>query len=57
MAPLKALCNEKYNDWNEKFASHNLNCIELTGDSENIDDLNVIKKAHIVCTTPVSVIC
>ena len=32
MAPLKALCSEKHNEWKEKFEKlHDLKCIELTG--------------------------
>ena len=52
MAPLKALCSEKHNEWSEKFEKlHGLKCIELTGDTEN-DNENEIDSAHIICTTP-----
>jgi len=55
VAPLRALCNEKYNDWSQKFSQFNLNCIELTGDDENsFDDFKSIKNSNIICTTPVS---
>lgn len=57
MAPLKALCTEKFNEWQEKFEKlHNLSCIQLTGDT-NIDTYNdqnntMIENANIICTTP-----
>ena len=54
MAPLKALCNEKYNEWAKKFSQHNLKCVELTGDTDSFDEVNSINNANIICTTPVS---
>lgn len=55
VAPLKALCSEKYNEWSEKFEKlHGLKCVELTGDSEQADDEAIIENANIICTTPVS---
>ena len=56
MAPLKALCSEKYTEWREKFERlHGLKCIELTGDTETLDDetdVEIVRAAHIICTTP-----
>ena len=58
MAPLKALCAERFKDWSEKFEKHlNLKCIELTGDTENDDDQNDLscaENANIICKTPVN---
>lgn len=57
MAPLKALCTEKYNEWTEKFENlHKIKCIELTGDTEieMENNLSYLETANIICTTPVS---
>lgn len=52
MAPIKALCNQRYEDWKEKFGPIGLMCKELTGDTE-MDDYFEIQDAHIIITTPV----
>ncbi|XP_019646641.1 PREDICTED: LOW QUALITY PROTEIN: probable ATP-dependent DNA helicase HFM1 [Branchiostoma belcheri] len=51
MAPMKALCSERYLDWKEKFGPLGLKCQELTGDSE-IDDYYQLRDCHVVLTTP-----
>ncbi|XP_068547076.1 probable ATP-dependent DNA helicase HFM1 isoform X7 [Anas acuta] len=51
MAPIKALCSQRYHDWKEKFGPIGLNCKELTGDTV-MDDLFEIHHAHIIITTP-----
>ncbi|KAE8748528.1 hypothetical protein FOCC_FOCC004704 [Frankliniella occidentalis] len=51
MAPVKALCSEKLHDWARKFSRLNINCIEVTGDSD-VADLNHLNRHHIVLTTP-----
>ncbi|KAM4642183.1 putative ATP-dependent DNA helicase HFM1 [Discoglossus pictus] len=51
MAPIKALCGQRFDDWTEKFGPIGLNCKELTGDTQ-IDDLFEIQHAHIIMTTP-----
>lgn len=56
MAPIKALCSQRFDDWKEKFGSIGLNCKELTGDTV-MDDLFEIQHTHIIITTPVSIIC
>lgn len=56
MAPIKALCSQRFDDWKEKFGSIGLNCKELTGDTV-MDDLFEIQHTHIIMTTPVSIIC
>jgi ATP-dependent DNA helicase HFM1/MER3 len=50
-APTKALCSERQRDWQKKFAPLDLNCIELTGDSDSVDLRNV-QTANIIVTTP-----
>ena len=52
VAPIKALCSERYHDWNNKFSPLGLNCTELTGDT-NIEDFQALQRSHIVFTTPV----
>lgn len=51
MAPLKALCSERLNDWKVKFQPFNLKCLEVTGDSD-VDDYSSIKTANLIFTTP-----
>nr|XP_048303113.1 probable ATP-dependent DNA helicase HFM1 [Myodes glareolus] len=51
MAPIKALCSQRFDDWKEKFGSIGLNCKELTGDTV-MDDLFEIQHTHIIMTTP-----
>ncbi|NXA70674.1 HFM1 helicase, partial [Mohoua ochrocephala] len=51
MAPIKALCSQRFDDWKEKFGPIGLTCKELTGDTL-IDDLFEIHHADIIITTP-----
>ncbi|XP_066122618.1 probable ATP-dependent DNA helicase HFM1 [Saccopteryx bilineata] len=51
MAPIKALCSQRFDDWKRKFGPIGLNCKELTGDTL-MDDLFEIQHAHIIMTTP-----
>ncbi|XP_064613087.1 probable ATP-dependent DNA helicase HFM1 [Liolophura sinensis] len=51
MAPIKALCSERYLDWRDKFEPFGLKCKELTGDTE-VDDYFQLQEANIVTTTP-----
>ncbi|XP_078502361.1 putative ATP-dependent DNA helicase HFM1 isoform X3 [Lissotriton helveticus] len=51
MAPIKALCSQRFDDWKGKFGPVGLNCKELTGDTQ-MDDLFEIQHAHIIMTTP-----
>lgn len=53
MAPIKALCNERYEDWKSKFGSLGLKCMELTGDSVT-EDYFELQDVQIIITTPVS---
>ncbi|NXU54880.1 HFM1 helicase, partial [Turnix velox] len=51
MAPIKALCSQRFEDWKEKFGPIGLSCKELTGDTM-VDDLFEIHHADIIITTP-----
>uniref|UniRef100_A0A8V0ZS65 DNA 3'-5' helicase n=1 Tax=Gallus gallus TaxID=9031 RepID=A0A8V0ZS65_CHICK len=51
VAPIKALCSQRFDDWKEKFGPIGLSCKELTGDTV-VDDLFEIHHAHIIITTP-----
>ncbi|XP_042322051.1 probable ATP-dependent DNA helicase HFM1 isoform X2 [Sceloporus undulatus] len=51
MAPIKALCSQRFDDWKEKFGPVGLISKELTGDTA-MDDLFEIQHAHIILTTP-----
>ncbi|KAG8317780.1 ATP-dependent DNA helicase MER3 [Homalodisca vitripennis] len=51
MAPVKALCTEKYMEWLDKFSPLGLNCLEVTGDFENLD-FKGIQDYQLIFTTP-----
>ncbi|XP_075217960.1 uncharacterized protein LOC142322769 [Lycorma delicatula] len=51
MAPVKALCAERYNDWQTKFGSLGINCLEVTGDFDLLT-LHTIQNYHLILTTP-----
>lgn len=53
VAPMKALCSERFTDWSTKFEPFGLKCKEVTGDSE-LDDYYELQNVHIIMTTPVS---
>lgn len=50
-APTKSLCSERYRDWQAKFGPLDLQCVELTGDTDNFTQRNV-QNATIIITTP-----
>ena len=50
---MKALCSERYEDWNSRFSGLGLKCLELTGDSM-MYDYSELQDVHIILTTPVS---
>lgn len=52
MAPIKALCSERHTDWKNKFSIHGLKCIEITGDTELFDGINMITNHQLIITTP-----
>ncbi|KAK3095140.1 hypothetical protein FSP39_010742 [Pinctada imbricata] len=51
MAPIKALCRERFVDWQQKFTCYGMKCQELTGDSD-IDDYNQLQDVNMIFTTP-----
>jgi ATP-dependent DNA helicase HFM1/MER3 len=51
MAPIKALCAERQQDWQHKFGVLGLTCAELTGDT-SYDQLRKVQQANIIITTP-----
>jgi ATP-dependent DNA helicase HFM1/MER3 len=51
MAPIKALCAERQQDWQKKFNVHGLMCAELTGDTD-FDQLRKVQQSQIIITTP-----
>ncbi|XP_021346734.1 probable ATP-dependent DNA helicase HFM1 isoform X2 [Mizuhopecten yessoensis] len=51
MAPIKALCSERLQDWTDKFESFGLKCKELTGDTE-IDNYYELQEVNVILTTP-----
>ncbi|KAI4104557.1 MAG: hypothetical protein LQ339_003860 [Xanthoria mediterranea] len=51
MAPTKSLCAERQKDWQSKFASLDLQCAELTGDTDH-GQLRIVQNASIMITTP-----
>ena len=53
VAPIKALCSERFEDWSSKFGRLGLRCCELTGDSQ-LDDYFELQNSQIIMTTPVS---
>lgn len=50
-APTKSLCSERYRDWQAKFAIFDIQCAELTGDTE-MHHLKNVADASIIITTP-----
>lgn len=50
-APTKSLCSERLRDWQAKFGPLDLQCVELTGDTDNVSQRNV-QHATIIITTP-----
>lgn len=51
MAPTKSLCSERQRDWQAKFSSFDLQCAELTGDTDHAQ-LRHVQNASIIITTP-----
>jgi ATP-dependent DNA helicase HFM1/MER3 len=50
-APTKSLCAERMRDWQKKFSHLNLQCAELTGDT-NQAEMARVRDASIIVTTP-----
>ncbi|KZP01054.1 P-loop containing nucleoside triphosphate hydrolase protein [Calocera viscosa TUFC12733] len=54
MAPTKALCSERFNDWTAKFQGLGISCCELTGDTDDSSKKAWAraKNSTIIVTTP-----
>jgi ATP-dependent DNA helicase HFM1/MER3 len=50
-APTKSLCSERQRDWSHKFRPFDLECAELTGDTD-ASQLKNVQRASIIVTTP-----
>jgi len=50
-APTKSLCSERHRDWQTKFGIFDIQCIEMTGDTDS-NALRNIASASIIITTP-----
>ncbi|KAI7636488.1 P-loop containing nucleoside triphosphate hydrolase protein, partial [Hortaea werneckii] len=50
-APTKSLCSERQRDWQAKFGPLDLQCAELTGDTD-IAQLRNVQHATVIVTTP-----
>ncbi|RZB40049.1 ATP-dependent DNA helicase HFM1, partial [Asbolus verrucosus] len=51
ISPMKALCEERLVDWHKKFANFGINCISVTGDSDNVEFQNLFNH-NLIITTP-----
>lgn len=51
VAPIKALCKERFYDWSQKFHSIGVKCKEATGDQE-INDIKELDPFQVILTTP-----
>jgi replicative superfamily II helicase len=51
IAPMKALCQERHQDWSERFAPLGLRVAELTGDSNELERA-AARNADVLVTTP-----
>lgn len=49
LAPIKALCHERFTDWSKKFAE--LHCFELTGDSDFVAPTELFN-SQLILSTP-----
>ena len=52
IAPNKALCQQKMQEWHKKFTPLNLVVLEVTGDTDLKQSLRLIAMASIIITTP-----
>jgi ATP-dependent DNA helicase HFM1/MER3 len=52
IAPNKALCQQRFFDWNLKFSTLGLRVLEVTGDSDIHNCLLEISRSAIIITTP-----
>ena len=54
IAPSKALCDERFEDWSRRFADMHMGiqCAMITGDAEPGDCYRDMTAAHVILTTP-----
>lgn len=52
IAPNKALCQQKMNEWNQKYSLLGLKVLEITGDIDIKQSLRFIAMSSIIITTP-----
>ena len=52
IAPNKALCQQKTNEWIKSFGSIGVKVMEITGDVDMSDGILSVAKANIIITTP-----
>ena len=55
VAPIKALCSERFSDWKTKFEPYGLRVMELTGDTDT-DEFYELQNVNIILTTPVCIV-
>eukprot|EP00049_Salpingoeca_infusionum_P009357 m.155449 g.155449 ORF g.155449 m.155449 type:complete len:1247 (+) comp14311_c0_seq7:295-4035(+) len=51
IAPIKALCDERYNDWKDRFCSLGIKVMQLTGDTL-YEEMKGVADSHLIITTP-----
>jgi ATP-dependent DNA helicase HFM1/MER3 len=49
LAPTRSLCSERFRDWQSKMRRFNVNCAEVTGDTDSYTDL---RRVDLLVTTP-----
>lgn len=52
LAPIRALCQQKVEEWSARFSSLNVTVSELTGDADFSTKNKCIKGAHLIVATP-----
>lgn len=51
VAPMKALCEERLQDWHSKFRDLGVSCVSVTGDTHTINCQDLVKH-NLILTTP-----
>jgi ATP-dependent DNA helicase HFM1/MER3 len=52
IGPIKALVQERQADWQQRFGTLGLRCVQLTGDVDDDKLEDELDRADIICTTP-----
>ncbi|WIA13166.1 hypothetical protein OEZ85_006758 [Tetradesmus obliquus] len=52
IGPIKALVQERQADWQQRFGTLGLRCVQLTGDVDDDNLEDELERADIICTTP-----